>query len=335
MSALASTNITEEGPKLFPYVVADIGGTNARWGLVTAQDANGHYQIESIKTFENKYHPKFEDSLAAYIDYLAGVQVHHVCVALAGPVLGDRIEMTNIHWSFSVREVEAAFPLQKLLIVNDFTALAYATSALVGDELIEVKPGHQKNAPRAILGPGTGLGMASLIPLGEKWLPISGEGGHTAFAPRGEEEIALCRHLQSKFGYLSKETLLSGAGLERIYSGLAAVRGQSVVEKSAAAISAAAVSGEDALAVDTLNLFCGVMGSAAADLALTVGALGGVFLGGGILPRVREFLLQSPFVERFCDKAIMSHYVKNIPVFLIVADEPALIGAAALLAEHS
>ncbi|MFC4362815.1 glucokinase [Simiduia curdlanivorans] len=335
MSALASTNFAQNPQTIFPYVVADIGGTNARWGLVTALEASGHYRIESIKTFENKTHPKFEDSLAAYIDYLAGVQVRHVCVALAGPVLGDRIEMTNINWSFSVREVEAAFSLQKLLIVNDFTALAYATSALVGEQLITIKPGQQKHAPRAILGPGTGLGMASLIPVGETWLPLSGEGGHTAFAPRGEEEIALCQYLQNKQGYLSKETFLSGAGLERIYAGLAAVRGQTIAPKSAAAISATAVSGEDALAVDTLNLFCAVMGSAAADLALTVGALGGVFLGGGILPRVREFLLQSPFVERFCDKAVMSHYVREIPVFLIVADEPALIGAAALLAEHS
>ncbi|MBB3168001.1 glucokinase [Simiduia aestuariiviva] len=335
MSALATVNSPLAQTDVFPYVVADIGGTNARWGLVTGVDSAGNYNIEAIQTFENTLHPKFEDSLAAYLDSLRGVEVARVCVALAGPVLGDQIEMTNINWSFSIRAVEKAFSLRKLLIVNDFTALAYATSALSEADVIRVKLGTQKNAPRAIIGPGTGLGMASLVPLAGRWLPLSGEGGHTAFAPRGAEELALCEHLQREIGYVSKETLLSGAGIERIFTGLAAVRGLTVAPMSAAEISGMAARKEDSLAVDTLNLFCGVMGSAAADLALTVGALGGVYLGGGILPKVREFFLQSPFVARFCEKAVMSHYVEDIPVFLIVADEPALIGAAALLAEHS
>lgn len=335
MSALATVNSPLTQPDMFPYVVADIGGTNARWGLVTGVDNAGNYCIDAIKTFENKTHPQFQDSLAAYLDALEGLPVARVCVALAGPVLGDQIEMTNINWSFSIRDVEKQFGLRKLLIVNDFTALAYATSALAEADLLRIKPGTQKNAPRAIIGPGTGLGMASLVPLAGKWLPLSGEGGHTAFAPQGEEEIALCAYLQSELGYVSKESLLSGAGIERIYAGLGAVRGQQVAHQSAASISGQATRGEDALAVDALNTFCGVMGSAAADLALTVGALGGVYLGGGILPKVRDFLVQSPFVQRFCDKAVMSHYVEDIPVFLIVADEPALVGAAALLAEHS
>jgi glucokinase len=335
MSALATVNSPLTQPDMFPYVVADIGGTNARWGLVSGVDSGGNYCIEAINTFENKHHPKFEDSLAAYLDSLGGLAVARVCVALAGPVLGDQIEMTNINWSFSIRAVEKQFNLRKLLIVNDFTALAYSTSALGEADVLRVKAGTQKHAPRAIIGPGTGLGMASLVPLAGKWLPLSGEGGHTAFAPRGEEEIALCSYLQLHQGYVSKEALLSGAGIERIYAGLAAVRGLTVAPQTAARISGLAARGDDDLAVDTLNVFCGVMGSAAADLALTVGALGGVYLGGGILPKVREFLIQSPFVTRFCDKAVMSHYVQDIPVFLIVADEPALVGAAALLAEHS
>ncbi|UTA49212.1 glucokinase [Simiduia sp. 21SJ11W-1] len=335
MSALATVNSPLAQPDVFPYVVADIGGTNARWGLVTGVDSAGNYCIESIQTFANAQHPKFEDSLAAYLESLQGVDVARVCVALAGPVLGDRIDMTNINWSFSIREVEEAFGLRKLLIVNDFTALAYATSALGEADVIRVKPGTQKNAPRAIIGPGTGLGMATLVPLAGRWLPLSGEGGHTAFAPCGEEELALCKVLQQQIGYVSKEALLSGAGIARIYAGLAEVRGLDVAAKTAADISGAAVRGDDPLAVDTLHLFCRVMGSAAADLALTVGALGGVYLGGGILPKIREFFLASQFVECFCSKAVMTHYVEDIPVFLIVADEPALIGAAALLAEHS
>lgn len=317
----------------FPYAVADIGGTNARWGLVTGIDNQGRYQIESIRTFKNAGHPRFQDSLAAYLDSLGGIGIKQVCVALAGPVLGDQINMTNIDWSFSIRAVEQEFGLTKLLVVNDFTALAYATSALTPADLVPVKAGTQRPGPRAILGPGTGLGMASLLPLDNCWLPVSGEGGHTAFAPFGPEEIALCQLLQEAQGYVSKETLLCGSGLERIYQSLAQLRGQSAI-KSAADITASAVDGSDALAVDALNLFCAVLGSASADLALTVGALGGVYLGGGILPRIREFLLQSPFAARFCDKGIMSHYVEQLPVYLIVAAEPALIGAAALLAEH-
>lgn len=335
MNALASRKDIDLQADLFPYVVADIGGTNARWGLVTGLDGAGQFCIESTKTFENKHHPRFEDSLAAYLDYVGDVRIRQVCVALAGPVLGDKIEMTNINWSFSITDVQIKFELKKFLVVNDFTALAYSTSALAGKDLLAIKEGQQKLAPRAILGAGTGLGMASLIPLADKWLPLSGEGGHTAFAPRGSEEIALCEYLQRKHGYISKETLLSGSGISRIYTGLADIRDLKVEPKPASAISALAASHEEMLAVDTMNLFCGVMGSVAADLALTVGALGGVYVGGGILPRVQTFLQQSPFVERFCEKAVMSHYVKDIPVFLIIADEPALIGAAALLAEHS
>lgn len=317
----------------FPYAVADIGGTNARWGLVTGIDAQGRYVIESIRTFKNAGHPRFQDSLAAYLDSLNGQAIKRVCVALAGPVLGDQINMTNIDWSFSVRAVEQEFGLSKLLVVNDFTALAYATSALSEADLVPVKAGNQRPGPRAILGPGTGLGMASLLPLQDRWLPVSGEGGHTAFAPYGDEEIALCRQLQNAQGYVSKETLLCGSGLERIYQSLAQLRGQTAT-KAAADITATAVDGSDALAVDALNLFCGVLGSASADLALTVGALGGVYLGGGILPRVQAFLLSSPFAARFGDKGVMSHYVAQIPVYLIVAAEPALVGAAALLSEH-
>lgn len=322
-------------PQVFPYVVADIGGTNARWGLVTGLDSNGRYLIESIRTFENRHHPQFRDSLAAYLDALGGIEIKRVCVALAGPVLGDRINMTNINWSFSVRETEAAFGLDKLLIVNDFTALAYATSALGQADLVCIKQGIQKSAaPRAILGPGTGLGMASLIPVSERWIPVCGEGGHTAFAPRGDEEIALCQVMQKNEGYISKEALLSGSGLERIYRSLAEVRHLNAEPMAASKISGLAVSNADKLAVDALNIFCAVLGSAAADQALTVGALGGVYLGGGILPRVQEFLKKSPFEARFKEKGVMSHYMNDIPVYLIVADEPALIGAAALLAEQ-
>lgn len=333
MTDLAKSQAMPEG-NLFPYVVADIGGTNARWGLVSGVDSHGHFVIERVHTFENKCHPKFENSLAAYLDFLGGVSVRKVCVALAGPVMGDRIEMTNINWAFSIAAVAEEFQLEKLLVVNDFTALAYATSAFAEKDLLSIKPGKEIVATRAILGPGTGLGMASLVPLNGHWFPVSGEGGHTAFAPFGAEEIEVCRVLQEQ-GYVSKETLLSGSGLERIYKVLAKVRGQIVEPKSASSISGFAVSNANALAVDTLNLFCAVLGSAAADLVLTVGAQGGVYLGGGILPRVREFLLKSPFVERFSEKGIMSHYLVDVPVYLIVAEEPALVGAAALLAEQS
>ncbi|MDE2174130.1 MAG: glucokinase [Betaproteobacteria bacterium] len=308
-------------------LVGDIGGTNARFALQTAQG------LSDIRVLPTADYARFADALLAYLAAVGATAVRHVAIGIANPVYGDQIRMTNHHWSFSIAQTRAELGLQTFLVLNDFAVLARALPELPAAELVQVGGGSAvPGAPLALLGAGTGLGVSGLIPDGQGgWTPLAGEGGHVSFAPFDEREVAIWRLAHARFGHVSAERLLSGAGMEFLHQALGQIAGQTPPERSAAEITRLALDGSDALCHDTVTLFCTLLGTVAADLTITLGARGGVYIGGGIVPRLGDFFRHSPFRQRFEDKGRTSPYLRDIPVWVIHSPWPALLGAAAAL----
>uniref|UniRef100_UPI000475429C glucokinase n=1 Tax=Ideonella sp. B508-1 TaxID=137716 RepID=UPI000475429C len=257
-------------------------------------------------------------------------------VGIATPVTGDRVQMTNHHWSFSIEALRQALGFERLRVINDFTALALALPHLPAHELRQVGGGAaQPGAAIGLVGAGTGLGVSGLLPLGPRWLPLAGEGGHVSLPAETPLEAELVAVLRQRYGRVSAERALSGPGLRALHQALGVVQGQSVTPADApeaAAIVEAALAGGDAHCAQVLDLFCGWLGAVAGDLALTLGARGGVYIGGGIVPRLGMAFDRSPFRARFEAKGRFASYLREIPVQLILSPtSPALRGAAEAL----
>lgn len=331
-------------PPPFPRLLADIGGTNARFALETAPEgtgggAAGGGTIERLIVLPSKDYPTLADALTDYLSRVGAPPLRHAAFGIANPVTGDRVQMTNHHWSFSIAETRDRFGLETLLVLNDFTVLALSLPALAAADLVQVGGGApDPGGAKALIGPGTGLGVSGLLPAPHgQWVPIAGEGGHVAFSPVTEQEVALWRFACQTLGlpHLSAERLLSGSGLELIdrfltETGTAPQR----PPRTAPEISAAGLDGSCPQAVAALSLFCAVLGTAASNLALTLGATGGVYIGGGIVPRLGDFLHTSPFRTRFEAQGRMDAFVRPIPVYVIHAATPALTGASVALTQH-
>ena len=314
----------------FPYLVADIGGTNARFSLVTGCDDAG-YRFENTRNLSTQAYPTFEACLKEYLDRVPAPRPKHACVAVAAPVTGDYVRFTNVDWAFSIDEVRQALDLEVLELMNDFAALAYSVTHLQSEDLVEIVPGQAlERSACAIIGPGTGLGVAGLVPVENGWLPIPGEAGHVAFAAVTPREHALVMARQ-QLGYVCVQDFISGKGLVNLYNTLAEIDGQSERVEEASEVTIKAFEQNEPLAVEAMNLFCEGLGTAVGDAALTYIAKGGVYLGGGILPRMIEFFRNSGFEQRMKAKGVQEGFMQNIPVSLIVHDNPALIGAAAWL----
>ncbi len=318
---------------MFPYIVADIGGTNARFALATGRQGQ-QFAIESVTISNGADFPSFEDALQAYVDSLENLSVAAACIAIAGPVGGDVVRMTNLPWSFSKRHIQRKFALTTFEVINDFAAVAIATSRLADADLIAIKGGNADPvANKAILGPGTGLGVAGLAHCARdnSWLPIAGEGGHVTLAPADIFEAEVIVAGMRRFGHVSAEMFISGPGLVNLYACLCDVEGVEAKALQPQDVTTAALAGDDAVCEKTLALFCAFLGTVAGDLALTYGAKGGVYLAGGIAPRIIDFLKASEFSARFANKGIMSHYVENVAVNLVRHQQTAFLGAAAWL----
>lgn len=311
---------------LLPLLVGDVGGTNARFALYTEPDQ----PFVAEETLSASDYPRFGDAVSAYLTATAVVP-RAACLAVAAPILDDLVQLTNRDWQFSRSELQADLDLTHLRILNDFEALALALPHLARHELEPISSTglcpHQ-GAPKLVLGPGTGLGVAYLLPHGDDWIPMPGEGGHACFAPGNPLERRLQAQLTRCGEHLSYEHLLSGSGLERIYTALIEMGEAGDAPLSAAQIAAAALVGDPGPSL-CLDIFCNVLGSYAGDLALIGGARGGVYLAGGILPRILSFVQQSGLRARFDAKGAMRHYVQEIPIQMITSRLPALIGAAA------
>ena len=314
-----------------PRLLADIGGTYARFALELGP---GEFaQMASLRCAD---HADFHAAVRAYLGGLSlqdvGAQIAHAAIAIANPVEGDRVRMTNYHWQFSIDEMRQRLGLDTLVVVNDFTALAMALPRLADVDVRQVG-GGQARRPSVIglLGAGTGLGVSGLIPAGEGWIALGTEGGHVNFGPRDEREMDILKFAWKTLDHVSYERLISGAGLELIHRALAARNGVAAEPLLAPAITQRALEDGDALCLETLEVFCGLLGTAAANLAVTLGSLGGIYIGGGIVPRLGEYFDRSPFRKRFEDKGRFHDYVSAIPTFVITAENATFKGASAIL----
>jgi glucokinase len=253
----------------------------------------------------------------------------------AHPISGDMIRMTNRDWQFSTDEVRRGLGLSTLLIVNDFTALAMSLPGLSGQDLMQVGGGEPAaNAVIGVLGPGTGLGVSGMIPTIDGFVTLGSEGGHASFAPADEREFAVLQFAWKEWQHVSNERLISGPGMEIIYRALAQRNGVTAASRTSPDIITGALDEHDALCLETLECFSGMLGGAAANLAVTLGAFGGVFIGGGIVPRMAEWFASSPFRARFEAKGRFTGYLAQIPTYVIMTPNPAFYGVATILSEH-
>lgn len=311
-----------------PRLIADIGGTNARFALQRASGAP-----ENLKTFATADHPSLEKAVRAY---LAAVSLdeppHSAAIAVAAPLTGDRVELTNSAWSFSISELKTALGLEGLHVVNDFVAIALSIMRLEPRDARQVGGGAALPAtPIAVLGPGTGLGVSGLVPSETGWLPLATEGGHVTLPATTERESEVISAMRQAFDHVSAERALSGPGLRNLYAALSELSGKAPEPLSPDEITRRALGNLDPTCDEALDMFCAMLGTVAGDLALSAGARGGVFIAGGIVPRIVDRFASSGFRERFEDKGRFRPYMQAIPTYVITRPMPALLGLAALL----
>jgi len=306
-------------------LVGDVGGTNVRLALT---DAEG--RVRHLHVFEAKDYGSLAEVIATYLQRTMGhKRPPRAVLAVAGPVMDGEIEFTNLDWQVSEHDLLAQFEFEAVKLINDFSAQALACPLLTEDELQVLGPRLRggSDCPMVVLGAGTGFGVAGLARSERGDVAIATEGGHAAFAPSDDVEVAVWKRLKAQHGRVSIERLLSGRGIYALYQTLADMRGVEAAYADEKAVAAAAGAG-DALANETLDRFCGILGSVAGDLALSFGALGGVFVSGGIAPRMAERLAAGSFRARFEDKGRLTGYMETIPTSLVIHPYPALIGAA-------
>ncbi|NRA19465.1 MAG: glucokinase [Oceanospirillaceae bacterium] len=318
-------------------LVGDIGGTNARFALVEEASVElAHVEVLNCQDFNN-----FDQAVAYYYQKIGVNPLNKACISFACPI-GDDLKMTNNHWAFNVKAMQKQLGLEQFLLLNDFTAMAYGMLFIESDEKVVIQSGSAKHAqhPRLVLGPGTGLGVSSLVPQSAhaqhsvaelNWQAVATEGGHISFAPTNELQLQILAILQRKYQRVSVERILSGDGIVALYLALCQIKQCPQILDSAAQITTAAMTGEDPIALQTLETFCDILGAVTGDLVLAQGARGGVYLCGGIPPRIREFLLQSNFRIAMADKGRFKQYLSQVPVWLCDAKYPGLLGAAAAL----
>jgi glucokinase len=307
-------------------LIGDIGGTNTRLALVRDGTAWSHMQ-----SFRNEEH----ESLEAIVElYLRSHEARPdaAALAVAGPVRGDRVRLTNRGWMIDAKSLKRRFSLEFCRVVNDFSAVAMGIPALE-DDVLEQMGGDRRNseAPVAIVGPGTGLGVGGIVPGRGGGRILVTEGGHASLPANDDQQAALLACLRRRFGHVSCERAISGQGIENLYQALSEIQGLDAAPLSAAEIGEAATGRNDTLANETLELFFRLLGAVAGDLALSYGAFGGVYLAGGIVPRYLPRFRDSGFRQAFEAKGRMSDYLKPVPVFVILHEEVELLGLAASL----
>lgn len=310
-------------------LVADIGGTNARFAV---HDIDSD-ELSKVIVYSVANHPTFVGALQHLLIQLK--QEKHwepypqkTCLAVASPVEQDRISFTNSGWTFTRSELAQTMKNSPVLVINDFSAVAWAIPHLRPFEWHQIGGSTSKtDKPIAILGPGTGLGMCNLVPAGDGYTVLAGEGGHIDFAPVTARQVAILQQLQTRFQRVSVERLLSGSGIVNIYQSLCALENVPRVHTSAQQITDTAMNKTDPLSVETLSIFCEVLGATASNQALIMNARGGVYVAGGIVPRILDFIKKSDFRSRFDDKGRFRGYVEQIPVRIILKEHLGLFGA--------
>jgi glucokinase len=318
-----------------PTLLADIGGTNARFAL-TSDDAAQPLQRDSVRIHAVADFPSLADAARHYLDE-AGVRVAHAVFAVAGRVDGDTARITNHPWLVSRSRIVATLGLAELALVNDFAAQAMAVPLLGPGDIAAIGAPQASFAGAAgdrcvaVIGPGTGLGVGALLVRDGRAFALESEGGHVGFAPRTPEEIAILEHMSARFGRVSVERLVSGPGLVNIHRALSELGGQDPGTPSPADITAGAAAG-DQRCMRAVDVFCAVLGAAAGDLVLTLGAWTGVYLAGGLVPRMLDALHHSAFRARFEEKGRFAASLARVPSLAVMHADAGLLGAAAIAA---
>ncbi len=315
---------------LYEGLVGDVGGTNARFALV---DTEGH--LRNTKVYACADYGSLDEIITEYLDETAGKKrPAQAVIAVAGPVVAGEIEFTNLDWRVAEVDLIANFGFDAVKLVNDFAAQAMAAPVLDPDDLRRIGPDLRAptDCPIVVLGAGTGFGVAAVARSLHVDIAVATEGGHAAFAPTDETEVEIWRRLKALHGRVSVERVLSGQGLYDLYVALEDIAGRAPALPDERRVIEAGEAG-DAAAAAALDRFCGVLGAVAGDIALTHGARGGVYVSGGIAPRMIDRLMSGGFRARFEDKGRLSDYVAEIPTFLITHPYAALVGCARELAQ--
>lgn len=317
-------------------VVADIGGTNARFACVPAQ-VDTPPQLAAIKKFPCAQYPNFEDAVKSYLSWGQSsghfAHVEQLCLAVAGPVAQDWIDLPNNHWAFSVGQLEASLGLP-VTVINDFSAQALSIAALPDTDFLwlgDARPPSDGSGVIAVVGPGTGLGVAALTHRGEV---LPSEGGHVGFAPANAHQAALLAQLWQRYERVSVERVLSGMGLANLYWANARIQGQGIQEEERELIAPEVTAGAragDPLCKLAIEDFCRILGNVAGDVALMIGAYDGVYLSGGILPQMLDLIDMVAVRESFDQKGRFRSLCETIPLAIVTAADPGLIGCAQAL----
>lgn len=313
------------------YLVADVGATNARFAIV---EDNNYRQLTKQITLPANDYLDLTEAMSAYFKLVGIKAVDGACIAIAGPVHEDSFKLANNHWQVNKHDVQNVLSCD-VLWLNDFAAQALAVSAIDKSECLIIQDGKEiVEGNKLIIGPGSGLGVAGLVFQGGRPVVVVGEGGHASFAPGNKREIELLSHLLDKFEHVSIERLASGSGIPVLYEALSQILKLPQKHNNAADITADALKNNDPLSVKTMDLFFGILGQAVASSALQFGALGGVYLVGGILPKLKSQLLESDFVERFVRRGRLGNYLKDMPIYLCLNESLGIEGAALALRHH-
>ena len=304
-------------------IIADIGGTNARFAIL-----NSDGSIQDQMVLKGNEHDGFVSAFQEYVRLTSSTNITEAAVAIANPIDGDSIQMTNHNWNFSIEEARKTLGLDTLVFKNDFEALAMSIPFLDADDLYQVGGGEiVKKRPIGVLGPGTGLGVSGLVFSGEGWIPLSTEGGHVSLSPTTTREIEVFQECLKHYDHVSAERVISGSGLQLLYSVICDLDGvEAIKDITAEDITKNGLSQTNTQCAETLDIFTGLLGVIAGNLALSLGAKGGIYIGGGIIPKLGEYFESSPFRKRFEAKGRFENYLKDIPVYVIKSKYPALVG---------
>ena len=309
-------------------LLADIGGTNARFSLLSASGACT--EPVSLKCAD---FPNITEAIDAYLHSVGPVKTDGAAICVAEPVMGDAIQLTNSHWHFSRQALQTRFNWSVLKVINDFQAIALSLPMLGQADVLPIGAGvANPQGTKTVIGPGTGLGVASLVWHMDRWVPVSGEGGHVTLSAFDDRESAILAFARGQVKHVSAERLVSGIGLPLLYDAVCHVDGYPTNRLTPQEIAQRAAEDKDPACCATIEAFTDFLAGTAGNLALTVGATGGVYLGGGIIKKLGSHFSVERFRKRFEQKGRFEEYLRPIPVYLILTDHPAMLGLATLLA---
>lgn len=316
----------------FPVLIADIGGTNARFSIV----ANPQAEPAHIYTTKTADHAQLDDAIQSEILANISQLPRSAVLAVAGAVDGDEIDLTNNHWVVRPAEILKRFDMESIIVLNDYEAQALAVSALDEQYLKQIGDGQKDPLGNCVvIGPGTGLGLAGMVRAASNWVPVRGEGGHVDFGPQTARDYEIFSHIERIEGRVSGEQLLCGRGLLNLYSAIVLAAGDTPELLSPEEVTRAAAENVDVHAVETIALFCSYLGRIAGDMALIFNATGGVYLTGGITLKILDMLNTEKFRAVFADKAPHTAMIKTMPTYAILHEQAPMVGLAAFAAMPS